>query len=54
MYYNFPQNREYMINEKLTFKSLRETASYFECDKKTIASKINTNKQYKTYTFKTI
>lgn len=40
--------------KKLTFKSLRETASYFECDKKTIASKINTNKQYKTYTFKTI
>ena len=40
--------------EEHVFKSLRETARFISCDKKIISSRLNQNKEYKSYIFKII
>lgn len=56
MYYNFPQNRKYMINKdlvvKLDSKIVETNGVDFDCDMKTIRRRLNNNKEYKSYTFK--
>lgn len=39
-------------NSTITFKSHREAARYFKCDRKNIGRRLNNNKEYKSYTFK--
>lgn len=41
-------------NNQMVFNSLREASRYFKCDKKTIALKLDTDKEYNNYKFKLI
>ena len=40
--------------KEYVFKSLREASRFISCDKKIISSRLNQNKEYKSYIFKSI